>query len=139
MIGVTAPSIQDDFSTPFTRNSNQTIEMRGVFIHAQMVSQILSAVKDGQQPLWIWSEWGEFVWIWGWGSLGGFLVLVCKRLVYGLGVGIANLVVLSGVCFVVFIQGWWIPLIPSALAFVATGMIVGYQRAVSVSCSVLGN
>ncbi|NEQ56940.1 MAG: CHASE2 domain-containing protein [Moorea sp. SIO4A1] len=139
LIGVTAPSVRDDFSTPFTRNSNQTIEMRGVFIQAQMVSQILSAVKDGRKLLWVWSQWGEFFWIWAWGSLGGFLVLVCKRLVYGLGVGIANLVVLSGVCFVVFIQSWWIPLVPSGLAFVATGMIVGYKRTVLVSCSVLGN
>lgn len=126
LIGVTAPSIQDDFRTPFSQQSDEI--MRGVFVHAQMVSQIISAVLDGRNLLGVWSIWGEFFWIWGWAIGGGLLVLICGRLLYGVGVGIGVIGVLGGVCFVLLLQGWWVPLVPSGLAFLGTGGIVGYQK-----------
>jgi len=126
LIGVTAASIQDDFRTPFSQHSEEI--MRGVFVHAQMVSQIISAVLDGRKLLGIWKIWGEFFWIWGWAVAGGLLVLVCRRMMYWLGMGIVAIGVLGGVCFVLFLQGWWVPLVPSGLAFLGTGGIVGYQK-----------
>ncbi|NEP01007.1 MAG: CHASE2 domain-containing protein [Symploca sp. SIO2E9] len=126
LIGVTATSIEDNFRTPFSQQSNET--MRGVFIQAQMVSQIISAAKDGRKLLWVWSIWGDFFWIWGWAIAGGLLVLVCGRLLYWVGVVIAIIGILGCVCFVLFLQGWWVPLVPSGLAFLGTGGIVGYQK-----------
>ncbi|NES01244.1 MAG: CHASE2 domain-containing protein [Symploca sp. SIO1B1] len=128
LIGVTAASIQDDFRTPFSQHSEEI--MRGVFIHAQMVSQIISAVLDGRKLLEIWTIWGEFFWIWGWAMVGGLLVLVCGRLMYWLGLGIVVIGVLGGICFVLFLQGWWVPFVPSGLAFLVTGGIMGYQKKV---------
>ncbi|NER04010.1 MAG: CHASE2 domain-containing protein [Okeania sp. SIO3C4] len=126
LIGVTAPSIQDDFRTPFSQQSDEI--MRGVFVHGQMVSQIISAVLDGRKLLWVWSIWGEFFWVWAWGIAGGLLVLVGDRLLYWVGGGILAIVVLGSICFLLFLQGWWVPLVPSALVFVGTGVLVGDIR-----------
>ncbi|NER48332.1 MAG: CHASE2 domain-containing protein [Symploca sp. SIO1A3] len=126
LIGVTAASIQDDFRTPFSQHSEEI--MRGVFIHAQMVSQLISAVLDGRKLLEMWTIWGEFFWIWGWAMVGGLLVLVCGRLMYWLGLGIVVIGVLGGICFVLFLQGWWVPFVPSGLAFLVTGGIICYQK-----------
>lgn len=130
LIGVTAPSIQDDFRTPFSQQSDEI--MRGVFVHAQMVSQIISAVLDGRKLLWVWSIWGEFFWIWAWGVAGGLLVLVSDRLLYWVGGGILAIVVLGGICFLLFLQGWWVPLVPSGLVFLGTGVLVGDRRYISI-------
>jgi CHASE2 domain-containing sensor protein len=45
LIGVTAPSINDYFLTPYSKDQQQN-RMAGVFVHAQATSQILSAVLD---------------------------------------------------------------------------------------------
>ena len=126
LIGVSAPSLKDDVRTPFSPHSNKT--MRGMFAQAQMVSQIISAVQDGRKLLWTWSIWGEFFWIWGWAVGGGLLVWVSWRRMYWVGAGIAVIGVLVVACFVLFLQGWWVPLVPSGLAFLGTGGIVAYQK-----------
>ncbi|MDF5732258.1 MAG: CHASE2 domain-containing protein, partial [Rhizonema sp. PD38] len=60
LIGVTADSAGDNSFTPYGN------EMPGVIIHAQMVSQILSAVLDGRPLLWGLPFWGEVLWVWSW-------------------------------------------------------------------------
>jgi CHASE2 domain-containing sensor protein len=124
LIGVTTPSSGDLWSTPYGINPSEKIP--GVFIQAQMVSQILSAVLDQRPLLWVWPGWGEVLWIWGWSFAGGILALVFYRPTH---LGLAGSVVLgtlSGLCFVVFTQGGWIPVVPSMLALVVTGGTVAY-------------
>ena len=118
LIGVTAPSIKDYFSTPYS-SGEQDLEMSGVLVHAQMVSQILSAVLDDRPLFWVWAEWGEVVWIWGWSVVGVSLAWrIRKPLRLGLG-GVVALVGLVGLCYVILTQAGWIPLVPPALGLVA--------------------
>lgn len=127
LIGTIAPSFKDDFYTPFSQKSDQT--MRGVFIHAQMVSQILSAVLDQRPLLWVLPQLGEAFWVLGWALAGGFLAWRCRRLVYLFPAGVATIGVLYGFCFVLLLTGGcWVPFVPSALALVATGGTVGGYR-----------
>jgi len=117
LIGVTAASIQDDHGTPYGK-------MRGLYIHAHAVSQILSAVEDNRPLLWWWPQWGDCLWIWFWSLAGGVIVW---RLPASLDQGLAfsiSVLVLYGCCWFVFTKGGWIPLIPSALTLIATGRIV---------------
>ncbi len=95
--------------------------MGGVFIQAQMVSQILSAVLDGRPLLSVLPQWGEAFWVLGSSIVGGLLAWYFGRLKYLLPAGGVVIAVLSGVCFLLFIQGWWMPLVPSALALIFTG------------------
>ncbi|HBY76998.1 MAG TPA: sensor protein Chase2, partial [Cyanobacteria bacterium UBA11148] len=122
LIGVTAPSAHDYLPTPYSPQQGFYQEMPGVIIHAQMVSQILSAVKDGRPLLSVWPFWGESLWIWGWSVVGGILVWRCRKGSHRVVWGVVALGSLCGLCFGLFRQSsCWIPLVPSALALVFTG------------------
>lgn len=129
IIGVTAPSVKDDHYTPYslTRQKNHT--MRGVFIQAQMVSQIISAVLDKRSLLGVWPAWADAVWVWGWSLVGGVIAWQMQGILrLGL-VAIIAIVTLYGLCFILFVWGSWLPLIPSTLALILTGTsIVTYTK-----------
>jgi CHASE2 domain-containing sensor protein len=127
LIGVTTPSSGDLWSTPYGTGPSEKIP--GVFIQAQMVSQILSAVLDQRPLLWVWPVWGEMLWIWGWSCAGGLLVLVFHRPTHLGLAGTAALGTLSGFCFVLFTQGGWVPIVPSMLALIVTGGTIVYITA----------
>ncbi len=115
LIGVTASSAGDYSFTPYGN------EMPGVIVHAQMVSQILSAVLDGRPLLWILPFWEEVFWVCSWSCVGGIIAWRFQSIpAYGLALGVA-LMGLYGLCYYLLIQGCWIPLVPSALVLVVTG------------------
>ncbi|MHC5827097.1 MAG: CHASE2 domain-containing protein [Nostoc sp.] len=53
IIGVTANTVSDTWSTPYSTAQQDYQEISGVFIQAQMVSQVLSAVLDQRPILWV--------------------------------------------------------------------------------------
>src|SRR5919199_3322061 len=122
LIGVTAPSVQDYHDTPYGRR-------RGLEVHAHMVSQILSAVEDGRPLIWWLPQWGDALWVWVWSLTGGILVWQVFSRRVGKAQSPLHLVLalsfsvtaLYGLCWVFLLQGGWLPLIPAALALVATG------------------
>lgn len=124
LIGVTAPSSGDLWSTPYGTGPSEKIP--GVFIQAQMVSQILSAVLDQRSLLWVWPGWGEVLWIWGWSCAGGILALVFYRPTHLGLAGSAALGTLSGLCLISSTQGGWLPMVPAMLALAVTGSTVAY-------------
>ncbi|MFN6465772.1 MAG: CHASE2 domain-containing protein [Nostoc sp. DedVER02] len=126
LIGITNQSAGDYFSTPYTSDRKQ--EIPGVIIHAQMVSQILSAVLDGRTLLWVWPVWGEAVWVFFWSVFAGILAW---RIPHSLILGIAGVAVIgaiSAISFFLLLEGIWIPLIPAAIVLVVTGSIVRLIR-----------
>lgn len=121
LIGVTAPSSKDYFSTPYGE------KIPGVVVHAQQVSQMLSAVLDGRPLLQTWPVWADGLWIWGWSLVGGLLAwrfLGWQR--WAMVVGAS--VILYGLSFGLFLWGSWVPLVPAVLVLVSTsGIVVAYQ------------
>lgn len=120
IIGIIAPSVKDNYSTPYSidRQHNQII--RGVFVQAQMTSQITSAVLDKRPLLGVLPAWGDALWIWGWSLVGGVIAWRIRGMLrLGLVVVVA-IVTLSGICFIIFINGTWVPLVPSFLALILT-------------------
>ncbi len=129
LIGVTAASIQDYHDTPYGR-------MRGLAIHAHLVSQNLSTVLDGRPLLWWLPQWGDALWVGVWSLTSGIIVYWVRsrsvdkgqsslRLVLALSICVT---VLYGFCWVFLLQGGWLPLVPAALAIVLTGGLVAYPR-----------
>ncbi|NEQ19324.1 MAG: CHASE2 domain-containing protein [Microcoleus sp. SIO2G3] len=136
LIGVTANTISDTWSTPYSAAQQPYQEIPGVFIQAQMVSQILSAVLDERPILGVLPFWGDIVWIWGWSSVSG-LIVWCMRSLSDKGCAMfAIVIILYGVCAIalcaapfgsiaLFKQGMvWLPFIPSAFAVLASGVVV---------------
>ncbi|MCL1472662.1 EAL domain-containing protein [Argonema antarcticum] len=128
LIGTTAPSGKDLFFTPYNPADRKKALTPGVLVHAQMVSQILSAVLDAKPLFWFWPQWAEALWVWGWSLVGGMLAW---RLRHPLSLGIAGTVAIAGlfgICFACFLQAGWVPFIAPALALVITGgSMVTYQ------------
>lgn len=129
LIGATTPEAKDEFYTPFSGGLEDNQKMPGVIVHAQSVSQILSATLDGRPLLWSWSTIGETIWILAWG-LGGALFAWYVRRPVPYAIGAAVLIGgLYGICYLFFLQGGWIPLVPPALALVlASGGVVLLDR-----------
>lgn len=128
LIGATAPSKQDIRNTPYSDGRQDNVgKMPGIVIHAQIVSEILSAVIDGRPIFWYLPEWGEIIWIWAWTLLGASIASQIQHpLRLGLAGG-ASIVILLGVGFFMFSQSGWIPLAPPALGLIAAaGSVVVY-------------
>ncbi|MDB9529436.1 CHASE2 domain-containing protein [Oscillatoria sp. CS-180] len=129
LIGATTPEAKDVFYTPFSGGLRDSQTMTGVMVHAQATSQILRAVLNDRPLLWGWSTLGEAGWIIAWG-LGGalFAWYVRRPLPYAVG-AVVLLGGLYGVCYLFFLQGGWIPLVPPALSLLlASGGVVLLDR-----------
>ncbi|BBD69200.1 hypothetical protein NIES4072_34710 [Nostoc commune NIES-4072] len=125
LIGVTAPTTTDYWQTPYSAKagSNQKL-IPGVFVQAHMSSQILSAVLDHRPLLWWWPTWVEALWVWAWSLLGGILAWYIRHPIRLGAAGIIMLFSLFTICFGIFTQAGWIPLIPPALALISTQVAV---------------
>ncbi|MEH2468021.1 CHASE2 domain-containing protein [Nostoc sp.] len=125
LIGATAESINDFFQTPYNnRLLGSTKQMPGVFIHANITSQILTAALQGRGMLQTWSEMWESLWILLWSGIGTLIAWRLKSprqlmfIVTSTGLG---LIVFS---YLAFLQGWWIPIIPPLLGLILAPIIL---------------
>jgi adenylate cyclase len=127
-IGPTAESLKDFFLTPYSGISGIVPQpMSGVEIQANLTSQILSAVLDGRQGIQVWPDPIEAGWIVLWAIIGttlGWWVRSPRR-------AIAGMVCLEGGlvigCYVAFLAGWWVPVVPPALALAGSAIVLtGY-------------
>ncbi|GAB1542022.1 hypothetical protein NUACC21_46950 [Scytonema sp. NUACC21] len=129
LIGTTAESLKDLFYTPYSSHIlTSPKRMAGVTIHANLISQILSAALDNRQLIKCLPE-----------PLEWLLILICAIV----GATLCwlqrhnntqkNLMVVSiflvGCCllggsFVAFLGGWWIPVVPSLLALGGSAIAV---------------
>ncbi|KAM3111202.1 CHASE2 domain-containing protein [Phormidesmis sp. 146-33] len=119
LIGVASPNSGDYWSTPY--GTSLSSKLPGVLIQAQMVSQILSVVFDGRPLLWVWSQWGEVIWIGGWSLVGGILGWRFEKLAL-VGSGVLAIVLLTGLGWLLFLQGGWVPIVPPVLTLVLTSI-----------------
>lgn len=129
LIGATTPEAKDEFYTPFSGGLQDSQKMSGVVVHAQSVSQILSTVLDGRPLLQSWATWGEAWWIVLWGLVGALFAWYIRRPLAYAAVALLLLGGLYGVCYVILLQGIWIPMVPAALALgFASGGVVLLDR-----------
>lgn len=118
-------NLKDAWKTPFsyTAKSSQRF-VPGVFVQAQMVSQILSSVLDDRPLFWWLNLWVEVLWVWGWSFIGGAIAWSFLKPLY-LGIAVTvTLFTLFAICFGIFLLAGWIPLIPTVLALLATQVVI---------------
>ncbi len=124
LIGVAAESVKDLFYTPYSPALRQKQLMYGVVLQGHMVSQLLRAGLDGHKPVAVISDDQEYLWILIWTLLGGTLgIFVRSAWRFALAAG-GGLVMLTLVVHGLFVLGWWIPLVPPALGWVASSALV---------------
>ncbi|MGK7889262.1 MAG: CHASE2 domain-containing protein [Leptolyngbyaceae cyanobacterium] len=102
----------------------------GVIIHAHMMKQVIDFALGDRTLLSWWPEWLENLWIGGWSligvGIGGGIRRVWRSpfsfiLSFMVGVGI-----LWGTCLILFVQGWWVPFIPSLISFGVSTLLANY-------------
>jgi CHASE2 domain-containing sensor protein len=125
LIGTSAQSFHDYALTPYSTVEGNVRSIPGVVLQGQMVSQLLSAALDGRPLIRSWDLSHDALWVWSWAVSGGFLAIWLRRrplyLLVGTGVAIAAL---AGSCLALLQLGYWVPLIPAAIAIVGTEGIV---------------
>ena len=130
LIGTIDNSYGDYWLTPFSKSRASEFETAGVVLQAQMVSQLISLAENKRSLIRSWPEWGEILWIagWGWcgGLLGNLLWLPSPRRSATLKLVLMLLVMqvsLGGICWLLLVQmGYWVPLVPASLALLATAL-----------------
>ncbi len=133
LIGTTAKSINDFFNVGYSSKSQEEGEqMAGIVIHANLISQILSAVFDQRPLMRVWSSDAECLWIFCWSFISSS---VTWKLLQIKSIGDHKLqgLPILGIIFVVgtllsssylaFLAGWWIPFITPLLALIAAGIV----------------
>jgi adenylate cyclase len=121
LIGYTTETVKDFFYTPYSAGKDNNQFMPGIAAHAQVVSQILSAVLDKRPLFWFWSESAEILWIWGWSMVGGTLAW---RMAHPTRLALAFAATLGLCCsisFGIFLLAGWVPVAAPVLALIVTG------------------
>ncbi|WP_041781416.1 CHASE2 domain-containing protein [Allocoleopsis franciscana] len=133
LIGVTGESVRDSFYTPYSSRqvSQAATSFAGVEIHADVVSQILSAALEGRPLIKVWSEPMEWLWIFGWAVVGATLSWIRR---YRDGVTQRSPLTVVSIFFaggglvygnyLAFLQGWWIPVVPPVLALAGSTIAI---------------
>lgn len=139
LIGTTAKSINDFFNVGYSRNfQNEGERMAGVVVHANLISQILSAAIDGRPLLRVWSEQAEWLWVLCWSFFSSGLTwqglhINSKREQPLLGLPILVILLSTGIIlgssYAAFVIGWWIPLVsPLLTSFLATIVVTNLYK-----------
>ncbi|MEB3827526.1 CHASE2 domain-containing protein [Phormidium sp. CCY1219] len=129
LIGSIAPSLKDFFYIPYSgRWIEPPKKVFGVELHALFVSQILNAALDGRPPsIQVWPEAMEWLWIFLWSWVGASLSWNWRsplRFTFYLLLSCGSL---TGFCYLLFLLGWWIPLIPPLITLGGSAVgITGY-------------
>jgi adenylate cyclase len=123
LIGEGAESAHDFNTTPLQAN------VPGVELNAQLLNQLLRAGEVGDRPTISWSELMEFVWIFAWCILGGTVGFFIRRPLALLAACCAVGAALGAICWLAFVRGLWLPLVPALGGnLAAAALVMGYTR-----------
>ena len=126
-IGVTASSVKDFFHTPYTRDFQAQWQMEGVELHAHLVSQLLRYGLAGDRPITPMSTAGEVLCLFLWSVIGGATGLVTGPLWGFALLGAGTTLGLGLTVSIAFGQGWWMPIVPPALAWLMAAPLSIYM------------
>ena len=139
LIGAIAPSLNDFFATPYS-SAREDIrqDMAGIFIHANIASQIISGALDGRNGVQTVSEIWEWLWILAWTY--GFCIIIVTLNNYNITVRalsvtsstavfllISALAVL-GSSYLLFLNSIWLPVSPLFSLAVSSVIINWYYQ-----------
>ncbi|MEH1944903.1 MAG: adenylate/guanylate cyclase domain-containing protein [Nostoc sp.] len=132
LIGSTAESLKDLFYTPYSSTIlTPPKRMAGVTIHANAISQILSATLDNRPLIKTWSKLEEWLWIFLWAMIGAILIWQQRYSGSSKRKSLLPLIsILLAVCcligssYLIFITGWWIPVVPPLITLIGSAIAV---------------
>lgn len=122
IIGITDPNRDKSVYTPYTNSKEPQYSTASVYIHAQIASQLISAVLDDRPLIRYLPEQFEVIWIWLWAAIGAFFGWRLRHPVVLFVAGSIVFAALVGICYVALLQAMWIPVVPPALTLIISGV-----------------
>ncbi len=138
LIGSTAASVNDSFVTPYNtqlikpEGNAHADRMPGVFIHANLISQILSASLEGRPLIYPVSQPLKWLWFMGWLAISSYTIWQFIHFDRFLGRLFPLRTVLAvtflggslvGIHYFLFLQGWWMPTAAPLLGVIFTALV----------------
>jgi adenylate cyclase len=120
VVGTSAPSVKDEFRT--AHSAGRPVDV--IEVHAHAVDQLLRLAQGAAAPTRFPGGWGEAAWLLAW-SVGGALLARRMRAPLAL-VGLFSLLLASlvAVAYALFRAGFWLPVVPPALAAAGSAGLV---------------
>lgn len=124
ILGVVAESVKDYFLTPWNKQDEDSSKLSGIALHAVMTSQLLRTALSGDSPISVLDEVAEYAWIFFWAIGGVFTGLIIRSLLWFVLLVGMGLVALISATFINFSFGWWLPLVPAAVGWLASASLM---------------
>ncbi|MGD1928858.1 MAG: EAL domain-containing protein [Leptolyngbyaceae cyanobacterium] len=128
LIGSVAPSLKDEFFTPYSANRVNRFTMSGVIVHAQMISQLLD-IAEGRPALYRFlPAWGELMWLIFWASLTSAVTWKIRRPEMLVVASVAFTLAIFGLGWICLLELAWLPIFEPLLGiFVAGGLVIAQK------------
>ena len=112
----------DDFNTPYGDS------IPGVYLHGQMISQLINAALEERPLIRWWPFLGEAGWILLWSGVGGLIFWRFVRPLPVVLASVGSIGLLTLACYG-FLLGpvIWVPWVPAIVGWGTTGGVVGYM------------
>ncbi len=131
LIGSTASSLQNLKLTPYSTNlmGKELQSFPGVELQAYFTHEIISAGLEGRQLLRVWSEHVEYFWIGIWAYVGAITRWRIRSSSKNILFVLLFCLILTSSTYLLFLNGWWIPLIPSLITYISSVIFITAQIA----------
>ena len=142
LIGSTAPSLQDLKLIPYSRKFNLQLipyssksksakfkPISGIELQAYFIDEIIAASLQERQLLRVWSEPIECLWIAIWAYIGAITRWRIRSSFKNLLLILILTFILIASTNLLFLAGWWVPLIPTLITYIGSVIFVTSQIA----------
>ena len=117
LIATTAESVKDSLETPLDTTC------RGIFLHAQIINQLLREALLNDPQVKVWPEWMEAVWCLIWSFSGAVVgILLLRSPIRASVYFVCAFAALAGLSAAMFFHDWWIPTVAPALGYVLSAV-----------------
>ena len=130
LIGSVAPSLKDEFYTPYTAGRGNYFTMSGVVIHAQVASQLLDIAEGKAAQYQFLSQWGELIWVIGWATFTSFLAWKFRRPEMLLLVAVMIAGILLTIGWLSLTQLVWLPIVEPTIGVCVAGALMIAQKTI---------
>ncbi len=128
LIGSTAASLQDYVQTPYSTKFIGTAKpTAGVELQAYFISELITAALDGRPLIKVWSNSLEWSWILACACLGVVTRIRIQNTTTSFLTILLLCCSLTGSAFILFLDGWWIPIVPGLISFCGSTLAITFQ------------
>ncbi|MCK5093067.1 MAG: adenylate/guanylate cyclase domain-containing protein, partial [Gammaproteobacteria bacterium] len=120
IIGVDAESVKDHFFTPYSSDLKADTGISGLAMHAHIINQLLRIALQGDQPIKIFTDREELLWILIWCLLGAAVGIWIRSAFYFSVISFSGLFILGAINYFAFASGYWVSLVPPVIGWLTT-------------------